>query len=158
MNREISNEMMEKWVESIKDKSIADIIRLFKEKREELDRITDEKSYCQKQYDFLRMNLIPDKMDDEGKSTITAEYEDGERIRVTLTSDIFVYITVKNQRKVINWLLNIVEGNLVEDVINETKLKTLIKERMKEGKRIPEDIIKVTPITKTSLTNLTKAK
>lgn len=100
------------------------------------------------EYDYLRLNFIPNRFDEEGIQNITIEGIG----RVSLTGDLFVSVLAENREKMHEWLSDIGKGSLITNTVNASTLKATIKAMMRAGEEIPEDIIKVTPVSRASIT------
>lgn len=100
------------------------------------------------EYDYLRLNFIPNRFDEEGIQNITIEGIG----RVSLTGDLFVSVLAENREKMHEWLSDIGKGSLITTTVNASTLKATIKAMMRAGEEIPEDIIKVTPVSRASIT------
>lgn len=101
------------------------------------------------EYDALRIDLIPKKMEDEGLENITVS----KIGRVTLTGDMYVKQTSKD--KLFNWLRKQKLGDIITEGVNSSTLKAFLRARIKYGKPIPsEDAVKITPFTRASITKV----
>jgi hypothetical protein len=97
-------------------------------------------------YDVLRIELVPGKMEEEGIEKITYEGIG----RVSLTGDMQVKVT--EQDNFFEWL----EGHNLQDLIKRavppSTLKAFVKDRIKAGKEIPDNFLRVHPFTRASIT------
>lgn len=100
------------------------------------------------EYDVLRFELIPEKMDSEGVERVSY---DGIG-RVTLTGDIRTQVLAANNEALFAWFRKNKMGDLIKSVVQPSTLKAWVKQRIKDGKKYPEDLVKVTPITRASIT------
>lgn len=97
-------------------------------------------------YDVLRFEKVPERMEADGVENVRY---DGIG-RVSLTADL--YVQVKDQKELNLWLRTKKLGDLIKQVVHPSTLKAFIKSRIKDGKEYPTDFVKVTPITRASIT------
>jgi hypothetical protein len=96
--------------------------------------------------DTLRLEMIPAKMEEDGVERITYEGIG----RVSLTGD--MYTQVVDKPGLYDWLEGNGFGDLIQLTINASTLKAFVKGRVKAGKEIPTDFIKIAPFTRASIT------
>jgi len=130
--------------------SLVGLIKEMGDVKEQLDKVTEEKTALQKTYDYLRINLIPELMADDDLSTITV---DGVG-RVSLTADIYSSVPSEKKEAAYEWLREHQLGDIIKETINSGTLKATIKALMKKGEEVPGDIFKVTPYTRASITKV----
>lgn len=117
--------------------------------RIELEEVKAISTGFQKKYDALRLNLIPSAMDDDGISTITIEGIG----RLSLTSDIYASIPAAQREEAWEWLREHKLGDIIKETVHAGTLKATLKSLLKKGEEeIPEDLFKVTPYTRASIT------
>lgn len=99
-----------------------------------------------KVYDHVRTLVLPDKMDDEGL--------DNMRVaglgRVSVTAD--VRATIADKQAGYKWLEEHGYGDMITETVNASALKALMRRMIKEGREIPDEIFKVTPFNRASIT------
>lgn len=101
------------------------------------------------EYDALRIDLIPKKMEDQGLETITVKGIG----RVGLTGD--MYVKQADKAKLFTWLRKLKLGDLITEGVNASTLKAFLRKRIKEGKPIPDaDVVKITPFSRASITKV----
>ena len=133
---------------NIKAMSIKDVAFLMK-RFQDLDGLSkDIKAQFYKLFDFIRIGVLPDKMESEG-------YEGGLKItglgRISLTSDVHASIPAENKNDAYLWLSD--HGHdLVTETVNASSLKALAKRLMRDGEPLPEELFKITPFTRASIT------
>lgn len=125
-----------------------DIIRAMDKLGQERDAVDEKLTALNKEYDFIRLNLVPKRMEDDGIDNIRV---DGVG-RVSLTSDMYVRVNSDDREKVHEFFRDLGKGSLITETINPSTLKAVVKAMMKSGEEVPEDIIKVTPFTRASIT------
>jgi hypothetical protein len=129
------------------DMTTIDIVRAMASLAKDKESKDAELSKIAAEYDYVRMNLIPARFEDEGIDGMTI---DGVG-RVSLTGDLFVSCLAANREALYSYFRDIGKGSLVVETINASTLKATVKAMMKKGEEIPE-MIKVTPFTRASIT------
>lgn len=125
-----------------------DIIREMDKILSVKEQLEEQLKAVNKEYDFLRINMIPKRMDDEGISNIKV---DGVG-RVTLTGDMYVSIPSDVKEQAYEYFRDIGKESLITQTINPSTLKAAVKAMVKNGDEIPEELIRVTPFTRASIT------
>lgn len=110
-----------------------------------LDRLS---TFANAEVDALRLVLIPGKMEEEGIENLTIE----ELGRLGLSADLYVSIKSGKKEDFFRWLNKHNLGDLIQDTVNPSTLKSFVKGRMAAGKEIPGDLLNVTPYTRASIT------
>lgn len=106
-----------------------------------------ELSLLQAEFDLLRLELIPAKMEEEGVETVRYEGIG----RVALTGD--MYAQTLDKEALYAWLRENNLEDLIQPNVNASTLKATIKARIKKGEETPpEDVVKVTPFVRASIT------
>ena len=108
--------------------------------------LEDQLKLINAEYDVIRMETLPEKMDNEGVENLKVAGIG----RVSLTADMFV-ATVDKQG-LFQWFREQHLGDMIQDTVNASTLKAFVKRRMKEGKDVPTDYLRVTPFTRASIT------
>lgn len=120
------------------------------EVRQVLDTFKAAATAAEKVHNLLRINKIPDLMDEEGISTVTY---DGLG-RVTLTSDLRARIPAPQRDKAYEWLEENGFGDLIVDTINPSTLKAFCKRQIKDGNSPPDELFSITPFSRASVTKV----
>jgi hypothetical protein len=138
---------MDVYYTLMRTKSIVELAAFMNTIRAELDQLKEKSTSLQKEYDALRLNIIPEKMDEQDITNITIEGVG----RLGLTSD--VYASIDDQEKAFTWLRENRRGDIIKETINSSSLKATIKEIIKNGREIiPPGLFKITPFTRASIT------
>lgn len=98
-------------------------------------------------YDFVRLNKMPSKMEEEGVETTTLTGIG----RLQLASDVHVSIAAGKKEEAYQWLSDTGRESLIQPSINPSTLKAAIKDAFKRGEQIPEDLFRVSPFTRASI-------
>jgi hypothetical protein len=119
--------------------------------RKELDDAKEAASGFQQMWDHLRIQLIPEKMEDSGL----------ENARIsgvgTLTLATDAWVSTKNSQELFKWLEDHEHGDLITETVNPSTLKAFLKEQVRNGEDIPdEEIVKFTPYTYAKITGAKK--
>ena len=103
-----------------------------------------------KEYDYLRLSLIPKLFEDRGVSNMTMP----EIGRVQLAADIYASIPADRREEAYQWLDDNGFGDLITNTVNASTLKAFLKRRVVAGEEIPDGLFKVTPFTRASITKV----
>lgn len=97
--------------------------------------------------DVIRIELIPNKMDDMGVKSMNI---DGLG-RLGLTAD--MYVRTLNKQALYEWLKEKGLEATITNTVNASTLKASLSGRVKKGLDLPpEDVVKITPFTRASVT------
>lgn len=129
---------------------LEDVVKLMRDLRSELDTVSAIKSLYEKAHDHLRLNKIPDLMDERGVTSLTLAGIG----RVTLTSDLRARIAAADRERAYAWLEENGYGDLIKETVNAGTLKSFCKRRIKDGKELPDDLFKVQPFSRASITKV----
>lgn len=100
------------------------------------------------EFDVLRLDIIPDKMDEEEMSSINLPGVG----RLGVTLDLHVTVLAENRGQFYDWLEEQGHGDLIKPYAQPGTVKSFLKERVTEGEEIPEELAKVTPFFRASVT------
>jgi len=125
--------------------SLHDLAAEMKATRKELDVAKAEATRLQNQWDYLRKQAIPNKMESEGINSVSFKGIG----RVQLGSD--MYTQTVDPEGLAKWLHERDCDALIKPSVNGSSLKSLIKERIKNGEDIPDEAVKITPFTRASI-------
>lgn len=134
--------------EKLRGLPVSELARIMKVVGEQLEETKAIQSKIQKIYDFLRLNLIPEGMENEGIRNIT--YEGIGRVQTA--TDIRVSVLAADRDELHQWMEDNGHGDMVTDTINSSSLKAWVKGQIKEGKEYPIDLIKVDAFDRASIT------
>jgi len=120
----------------------------------ELKRLKDEltvfdaiKKEYQKAYDFLSISILPDRMDEENISTMKIEGTG----RLQVASDIRCSVPAANRPAMQRWLIDNGHESMISPSINASTLKAFVKERMREDKEYPEDLLTISAYSRATV-------
>lgn len=123
---------------------LAAALRGLKSRLEEVGRLKTE---IQKSYDFLSIDVLPERMDEDGIQTLKIK----DVGRLQMSSDIRCAVPAANREDVKEWLNEHGHGSMVSETINASTLKAFVREMMKEDKEWPSDLLKVTPYSRATV-------
>lgn len=126
---------------------LPELAALLRDLKVELDYQGAQKTVIQKKYDFLSIAVIPDLMDEQGVETMKIAGVG----RLQVSSDINCSVPAPNKEAVQKWLRDNGHDALVQETINSSTFKAFIKERMREEKDYPKDLIKVNPFSRATV-------
>ena len=113
-----------------------------------LDNSKDVRSELNKTYEFLRTNIIPMRMDDDGLDSITVTGVG----RVNLQADVYASIVTGQKEAAFEWLEENELGDMIVENVNAQTLKAFARRRVKEGDLLPDTLFNVTPYTFAKIT------
>lgn len=102
---------------------------------------------CQGVCDLLRYTLIPQQMEKDKIDTIVYKGVG----RVSVSPDLLVSVKGGMKEALFKWMRKNKLADLIQDTINSSTLRAWAKTRIKEGKKIPDELLNVTPVTRTSI-------
>ena len=124
------------WVEAVgkglqsgKYPELENLASLFDDLKTKLETIKTAQTAIQKMFDSVRLNKIPDMMDEQGITTVTFETLG----RLTLTSDIRASIPKIFREKAYEWMELNGHGDIVVETIPSSTLKAFCKRQIKKG-------------------------
>ena len=127
--------------------SIAQLGELLKVTRAKLDYADFIKKEMQKAYDHLSINVVPERMEDEGVEIM--KIADVGRLQVK--DDIYCSVPADNKSAVQAWLKKSGNGSLIAPTVNASTFKAFVKGCIKDNEEWPEELIKVTPYSRATV-------
>jgi hypothetical protein len=127
------------------------LIELIKEMRRiqsEKEEVESDLKQYNKHFDFLRITKIPQVMEDEGIKNMNVEGVG----RVSLTADMHVSVKAEMKDAFYIWLRDNGREDLIQPTVNSSTLKATVKNMVKKGEEIPDDLLNVSPFTRASIT------
>lgn len=119
--------------------------KLFVQLRDLYERADAVKSQLGRMFDDLRVRHIPERMDDLGLTSAKVDQVG----TVILTDDLRVKTI--NKRSLFDWLEETNNGDVIQESVNASTLKALLRRTMKSGGVIPADSVEITPFTRASI-------
>lgn len=108
---------------------------------EELDAIDEARKPIQAEYDKLRLFDIPNAMAEDDLTSIKGEFG-----RCTLTADLSV--STPDKLALHKWLKDTGNESLIVPTVNAQTLKAFVKEQLRNGEELPEEIMKISPFSR----------
>lgn len=105
------------------------------------------------EYDRIRKGKLPDLMAETECRTATFEGIG----RLSLAADCYASIPADQQATAFQWLRDNKYGDLIKETVNSGTLKSWAMEGLSNGREMPEDVFKITPYSRASITKI-KAK
>lgn len=127
--------------------SLQQMAAKLKELKSKLEEIGKMKTEIQKAYDFLSIDILPDRMDEEGIETLKIKGVG----RLQAQADIRCSMPSGNSEALKKWLKEHGHGSMISDVVNASTLKAFVREMMKEEKEWPKDLLNVTPYSRATV-------
>jgi hypothetical protein len=98
-------------------------------------------------YNSLRMGALPDAMDAEGVQTVKIT----NLGTLYITSDVGVTVIKGKTEDSFKWLKSHGLEDIIKRTVNSSTLKATMKVEMGKGTKIPEDIYKITPMSRAAI-------
>jgi hypothetical protein len=140
------------WVDTIRarygDKSFKGLATSFMELKQKQAEAKFALKMITAEYDVLRLDIIPDKMDAEEMSSINLPGVG----RLGVTLDLHVTVLAENREAFYEWLVEQGHADIIKPYAQPGTVKSFLKERVTEGDEIPEALAKVTPFYRASVT------
>lgn len=127
--------------------SLPELAAILKDIKIQLDEAGARKTELQKTYDYLSIEVIPDRMDDEGVDSMKVAGVG----RLQTQSDIRCNVLAMNKEPLQKWLTENGHGSMIQDTINSSTLKAFIKERMKENLPYPSELLQISPYSRATV-------
>lgn len=144
----MSDEYYDKRLNDSAGYDIKELGELFIEIKNELCAAQRHKTILQEQFDRIRLQIIPDKMDEMGIDSVKIKGVG----RLGLTADAYTGIEPDHKIAAYQWLRDNGFEDTIKPTINGSTLKALLKEQMRSGEVIPDDLFKFTPFMRASVT------
>ena len=133
--------------EKYDDYNLYMLVAMMYKAQAEKENLEEYLSKAQAEFDLLRLELIPAKMEADGIEGI--RYEDIGR--VSLAAD--MYAQILDKVALCDWLRDNNLEDLIQPNVSSSALKAVIKARIKKGEDTPpEDVVKITPFVRASIT------
>lgn len=123
------------------NQTLMDLILKMKAIGEELDAIDEARKPIQAEYDKLRLFDIPNTMAEDDLTSIKGEFG-----RCTLTADLSV--STPDKVALHQWLKDTGNESLIVPTVNAQTLKAFVKEQLRNGEQLPEEIMKISPFSR----------
>lgn len=134
--------------EEMEQLTIAEMAAHFAKLRDIISDFKEQQSGFQKEFDVLRKDIIPAKLDEMGL--------DGAPItgigRISLRAEVYASIVKDQKDEAYAWLAEHGHGALIKDTVNASSLKAWMKEQLANGEELPEEIFNCVPYTMATLT------
>ncbi len=141
MIEELMAEGMEARAARHASMKLAEIAAEYKAIKEALEEAGEVKTILQKISDSYSKHILPARMEEEGIETVRIEGVG----RLQTKSDIYCSCPAPNREALQDWLVDHGHGSLISQSVNASTLKAFIKEQMKEGNPVPDDLLDIEP-------------
>lgn len=128
-------------------KVMAERMRMLQREKEETEEMLKG---INRDLDELRLRLIPEYMAENDLRTVTLEGIG----RISLTMDCYASVLPDMKFQAYEWLAMHGFDGLIQAYVQPSTLKATIKEGLKAGQTFPEDLFKVQPFTRASITKI----
>ena len=118
--------------------------------REQKDNADEHAKAVAREYEFITKTAIPEKFAEDGIKNINVEGIG----RVQLRADIYASVKSGAKEKAYAWLSDIGSSDLIQPTVPPSTLKAFLKNRMKAGEDIPEELFNVNAFQQASITKV----
>lgn len=125
--------------------ALATELALLKERK---DTLAEQEKSINIRIEAISKQELPEAMDESGVSNIKI---DGVG-RISLRGEVYTSILSENREAAYEWLRATGRGSIITETVNASTLKAAAKSWLKNGEEIPQDLIRVTPMTIAVLT------
>ena len=127
---------------------IATLARAMQAVKQQKEKMEDDLKLLNAEFDVLRLEIIPNCCEDQGVEGMKIEGVG----RLGLTADMNVSVKSGMKEQLFAWFKKSRLGDLIQPTVNASTLKAFVKDRVKAGKPIPDDLLNVNPFTRASIT------
>lgn len=138
----------QRFEEEYRNLDTLSVIREMKAVQARKDELDEALTEVNKRYDYIRLQVIPTRFDNEGITNMKVEGIG----RVQLTGDLYTSIQKGKKEEAHQWLSDTGHGDAIQPTINPSTLKAMIKSMIAKGEEIPDDLFSITPFTRASIT------
>jgi hypothetical protein len=140
------------YEDKYKGKTIAELAQCLKDAKAMYDDLKSQSGEAYAEYDYLRLTLVPAVMEEMG---ITSTNVKGVG-RLTVTADLRASIPAAHKEAAYQWLRDNGHADIIAETVNSSTFKAFCKEQIKDGEELPDDIFKIDPFDRASLTKAPK--
>lgn len=140
--------LQEQTYESCQGMALTDIIKMMAQVEADKAELESKLKEINARYDTIRLRVIPERFDEDGIKIMNLTGIG----RVQLAGDMYVSIPAGKREAAYEYLRDIGKGSLITPNVNPSTLKAAVKAMMKAGTELPEDLFKITPFTRASIT------
>lgn len=136
--------------ERCKGMNLAELGEFFVKIRTELEEADSHKKSLQKQFDELRLRIVPEKMENENISSTTITGVG----RLGLSTDAYAGIVSDKKAEAYQWLMDNGHGDLIVGTVNSSTIKSFLKTLYTKGEQFPDEYFRFEPFMRASITKL----
>lgn len=134
--------------EEMKEMNVKELATLFAAYKDQLADLKDTASSLQKEFDILRKEILPEKMDETGFDNVKVTGIG----RISLRPELYASIVADKKAEALEWLAESGFGDIIKPTVNASTFKAFCKEQILEGTELPDELFSVTPYTMATLT------
>ncbi len=112
-----------------------------------LDDLKTQQKEAQKLWDFLSLNVAPDRFEKQNVTNITIE-----GYRYGLRADLQTSVLKDNRVALYDWLREHDMEDLITETVHAMTLKAWVKEQMMAGNELPDDLLSIHAFTRATIT------
>ena len=125
-----------------REHNYAELAQEYRQVQAAQDRIAAAGKLMTRVNDMITKKVVPERLDNDGMQNVTIKGVG----RWQVASDMYLN-TPKDQKEALQgWLIDHGHGALIQETVNASSLKALIREMMKKDEPIPEGIVNIEPL------------
>lgn len=124
-----------------------DLVKAFGTLKSQKEEQEEQLKHTNALYDFLRLIKIPQMFEQREISMLKVAGVG----RCQLAGDLHASIVSSKKEEAFQFLRDSGRSGLIQEAVNSSTLKAAMKDAIKQGEEIPEDLIRITPFTRASL-------
>ena len=139
---------MSEYNEEWEGMDLASLAKTMIQVKDELEEAKQIQAAAQKKFDALRKFVIPTKMEDMGIQSVNITGVG----RLSLRAEMYAGFQPGMQDDAITWLEQHGHGDLVKETVHNSTLKAFLKEQLREGEILPDELFKQEPYMMATIT------
>lgn len=134
--------------DNLKELTTLELIHRFNELRLHKEGLEADLKEVNGEYDFIRLALIPERFEDEaiGKMTVKGIGT------VSISHDMHVSLRADRKGEALQYLKDIGKGSIVQESVNSSTLRAVVKQMVKDGEVVPDELFNIHPFARASIT------
>lgn len=137
----------EGWKDHARTKGIVELAQVMDKVQILTENIDRSKKELQKFYDWMRMSIVPDKMDEAGVESMQVTGVG----RLYLTASLNASIKAGAKESAYQYLQDHGHGDIIGTTVNASSLKALAKDKIRNNDPLPSDLFNVSPVTRATI-------
>lgn len=128
--------------------STLDLIHKFNTLRSVKESMESALKAVNAEYDHIRLVLVPERFEQEGITKMQVK----DVGTVSISHDMYVSMKAEKKVEAMQYLRDIGKGSIVQESVNSSTLRAVVKEMVKGGDAVPDELFNVHPFARASIT------